>query len=105
MPKLFVTDRKGAEKQVEAATGLTLMEAIRNNGFDEIMALCGGCCSCATCHVLVDPGFIELLPGISEDEDALLDNSSHRQANSRLSCQITLDDRLDGLKVALAPDE
>jgi 2Fe-2S ferredoxin len=105
MPKLFVTDREGAEKQVEAATGLTLMEAIRNNGFDEIMALCGGCCSCATCHVFVDRGFIELLPGISEDEDALLDNSGHRQANSRLSCQITLDDRLDGLKVTFAPDE
>jgi 2Fe-2S ferredoxin len=105
MPKLFVTDGKGAERQVEAATGLTLMEAIRNNGFDEIMALCGGCCSCATCHVFVDPRFIELLPGISEDEDALLDSSRHRQANSRLSCQITLDDRLDGLKVALAPDE
>jgi ferredoxin, 2Fe-2S len=70
-----------------------------------MMALCEGCCSCATCHVFVDPGFIELLPGISGDEDALLGNSSHRQANSRLSCQITLDDCLDGLKVALAPDE
>jgi 2Fe-2S ferredoxin len=105
MPKLFVTDRDGVEKRVEAPTGLTLMEAIRNNGFDEMMALCGGCCSCATCHVLVDPGFIELLPGIGEDEDALLDSSSHRRTNSRLSCQIELDDRLDGLKVALAPDE
>jgi 2Fe-2S ferredoxin len=105
MPRLFVTDREGAERQVEAATGLTLMEAIRNNGFDEILALCGGCCSCATCHVFVDPGFTELLPGIGGDEDALLDSSSHRQANSRLSCQITFDDRLDGLRVALAPDE
>jgi 2Fe-2S ferredoxin len=105
MLKLFVTDRKGAEKQVEAPRGLTLMEAIRNNGFDEMMALCGGCCSCATCHVFVDPGFVASLPSISEDEDALLDNSSHRRANSRLSCQIELDDRQDGLKVALAPDE
>ena len=105
MPKLFVTDREGSEKQIEATTGLTLMQAIRNNGFDEMMALCGGCCPCGTCHVFVDPGFVELLPRIREDEDALLDNSSHRQANSRLACQITLDDRLDGLKVALAPDE
>src|SRR5271170_6888742 len=79
MPKLFVTDQEGAEKQVEAATGLTLMKAIRNNGFDEMMALCGGCCSCATCHVFVDPGFVELLPSKGEDEDALLDNSSRRQ--------------------------
>jgi ferredoxin, 2Fe-2S len=105
IPKLFVTDRKGCEKQIEATTGLTLMKAIRNNGFDEMIALCGGCCSCVTCHVFVDPGYIALLPGISEGEDALLDNSSHRLANSRLSCQITVNERLDGLKVALAPDE
>jgi 2Fe-2S ferredoxin len=98
MPRLFVIDREGAEKQVEAATGPTLMEAIRNTGFDKLMALCGGCCCCATCHVLVDPSFNELLPGISEDEDALLDDSSHRQANSRLSCRIRLNDRLDGNK-------
>ncbi len=105
MPKLLVTDREGTEKQVEADAGLSLMEALRNNGFDEIMALCGGCCSCATCHVFVDPQFTGLLPGIGEDEDALLDAAKHRQANSRLSCQIRFDDRLDGLKVRLAPDE
>jgi 2Fe-2S ferredoxin len=48
MPKLFVTDREGSEKQIEAAASLTLMEAVRNNGFDGMMALCGGSCSCAT---------------------------------------------------------
>jgi ferredoxin, 2Fe-2S len=88
MPKLFVNYREGVEKRVEAPTGLTLMEAIRNNGFDEMMALCGGCCSCGTCHVLVDPGFIELLPGIGEDEDAQVqERKLVRSATPRCRCR------------------
>ena len=59
MPKLIVTDRQGTERAVEADEGLTVMEAIRDNGFDELLALCGGCCSCATCHVHVDPAFAD----------------------------------------------
>lgn len=54
MPKLIVVNRAGEERTVEAAAGLTVMEALRDNGFDELLALCGGCCSCATCHVHVD---------------------------------------------------
>ena len=65
MPKLFVTDRQGTERAVEVADGLTVMESIRDNGFDELLALCGGCCSCATCHVHVDPAFKDLLPAMS----------------------------------------
>jgi 2Fe-2S ferredoxin len=64
------------------------MEAIRAAGIDELLAMCGGCCSCATCHVYVDPGFMALLPEISGDENALLDSSTHRHDNSRLSCQL-----------------
>ena len=64
------------------------MEAIRDNGFDELLALCGGCCSCATCHVHVDPEFFGKLPPISEDEDDLLDSSGDRDEYSRLGCQI-----------------
>ena len=56
MPRLIVTTREGETREVEAAAGLTVMEAIRDNGFDELLALCGGCCSCATCHVHVDGG-------------------------------------------------
>ncbi|MEL6738634.1 MAG: 2Fe-2S iron-sulfur cluster-binding protein, partial [Pseudomonadota bacterium] len=54
MPKLIVTNREGATSEIEVEDGLTVMEAIRDNGFDELLALCGGCCSCATCHVYVD---------------------------------------------------
>ena len=61
MPKLVVVNRDGDESTVEVEDGLTVMEAIRDNGFDELLALCGGCCSCATCHVHVDPAFSEKL--------------------------------------------
>ena len=105
MPKLVVVDRNGVEKTVEAEVGRTVMEAIRDNGFDELLALCGGCCSCATCHVYVDPAFADKLPALGEDESDLLDSSTHRNATSRLSCQLPITDALDGLKVTIAPED
>lgn len=105
MPKLVVVNRAGEEKEVEASAGLSVMEAIRDNGFDELLALCGGCCSCATCHIHVDPDWTGKLPAMSEDENDLLDSSDHRNETSRLSCQIQLTAELDGLKVAIAPED
>jgi 2Fe-2S ferredoxin len=105
MPKLIVVDRAGVEKTIEAQTGLTLMEAIRDNGFDELLALCGGCCSCATCHVYVDPAFADKLPPMSEDENDLLESSDHRNETSRLSCQVPLTADMDGLKVSIAAED
>ena len=105
MPKLIVTTRSGETREVEAAAGLTVMEAIRDNGFDELLALCGGCCSCATCHVHVDPEFADLLPAMTGDEDDLLDSSDDRDATSRLSCQIPFSDALDGLRVRIAEED
>jgi 2Fe-2S ferredoxin len=105
MPKLIVVTREGQESTVEGEAGLSVMEVIRDNGFDELLALCGGCCSCATCHVHVDPAFADKLPPMSEDENDLLDSSDHRDANSRLSCQIPFSDALDGLKVTIAEED
>ena len=105
MPKLVVTTREGETSEVQVDEGLTVMEAIRDNGFDELLALCGGCCSCATCHIHVDPAFQDKLPAMSEDEDDLLESSDHREANSRLSCQIPFTADLDGLKVTIAPED
>ncbi len=105
MPKLVVVNRAGEERSVEAASGLSVMEAIRDNGFDELLALCGGCCSCATCHVHVDPAFADKIPAMTEDEDDLLESSDHRNEQSRLSCQITLTDDLDGLRVTIAEED
>ncbi|WP_257557131.1 2Fe-2S iron-sulfur cluster-binding protein [Sphingobium sp. CFD-2] len=105
MPNVIVTTRNGAEREIAAETGLSLMEAIRDAGIDEMLALCGGCCSCATCHVKVDPAFFGLLSTVSEDESDLLDSSEHRDEYSRLSCQIPLTAELDGLRVAIAPED
>jgi 2Fe-2S ferredoxin len=105
MPKLVVVNRAGEEKAVEASAGLSVMEAIRDSGFDELLALCGGCCSCATCHIHVDADWAAKLPAMSEDENDLLDSSDYRGENSRLSCQIQLTDALDGLKVTIAPED
>ena len=105
MPKLIVVNRAGEEREVEAAAGLTVMEAIRDNGFDELLALCGGCCSCATCHVHVDPAFVDQLPAMSEDENDLLDSSDHRNEYSRLSCQVSVTDALEGLRVTIAQED
>jgi ferredoxin, 2Fe-2S len=105
MPKMIVVTREGQEQVIEAESGLSVMEVIRDNGIDELMALCGGCCSCATCHVHVDPAFKDKLPTMSADENDLLDSSDHRDENSRLSCQITFSDALDGLKVTIAEED
>ncbi len=105
MPNLVVVSRAGEEKTVDAAVGLSVMEAIRDNGFDELLALCGGCCSCATCHITVDPAFADKLPAMSEDENDLLDSSDHRGPTSRLSCQLQMTADLDGLRVTIAPED
>ena len=105
MPKLIVTSREGTTSEIEVENGLTVMEAIRDNGFDELLALCGGCCSCATCHVYVEDSAGGEPPAMSEDEDDLLESSDHRKDNSRLSCQIPLTAELDGLKLTIAPED
>ena len=105
MPQLIVTTREGETRVIEAAVGMTAMEVIRNEGIDELLALCGGVCSCATCHVHVDPQFADLLPPMSEDENDLLDSSGDRNERSRLSCQIPLTDRLSGLRITIAEDD
>jgi ferredoxin, 2Fe-2S len=105
MPTITVIDRSGTARDVSADNGLSLMEVIRDNGFDELLALCGGCCSCATCHVYVDAEFDGALPTMSEDENDLLDSTDSRNAQSRLSCQIPVSDALNGLTVTIAPED
>ena len=105
MPKLVVVTRDGNERAVEGEVGLSVMEVIRENGFDELLALCGGCCSCATCHVHVDADWAGRLPKMSEDESDLLESSDHRNDGSRLSCQLPFTQDLDGLRVTIAPED
>ncbi len=105
MAKVIVTNRSGATEEIEIRPNITLMQTITDAGIDDLLALCGGVCSCATCHVHVDDSFVSRLPTISDDEDCLLDGSSHRRDNSRLSCQIRMSLDLDGLRVTIAPED
>lgn len=104
MAVLIVHDQSGAVREIPAEPGFSVMEIVRNNGFDDLLALCGGCCSCATCHVYVDPAFADRLQPMSDDENDLLDSAEHRRATSRLSCQITFAEELDGLVVEIPPE-
>ena len=105
MPSLTIVTRDGTERTVEARAGWSVMENIRDNGFDELLALCGGCCSCATCHVHLDEAWFAKVGPRKPDEDDLLDTSDHKIATSRLSCQIEYSDALDGLRVRIAPED
>ena len=101
--KIFVTDRDGNKHTLEGDSNDTLMEVIRDNSLD-IEAACGGCCACATCHVYVFEEWIKKLPAIDDDEESMLDQAFDVKNTSRLSCQIKLNDDLDGLKLELAPE-
>lgn len=105
MPTVTVTTRDGRTKEITAQSGRSLMENLRAGGIEEILALCGGCCSCATCHVYVEKEWLGALPPVSDDEDDLLGTSGARQPNSRLSCQIRVTDALDGIAVTVAPED
>ncbi|TCG07906.1 ferredoxin [Paraburkholderia steynii] len=104
MVKLTIKDRAGRALSIESETSVTLMEAIRNAGIDELLALCGGSCSCATCHVYISPAFSDSLSSPSADEIALLECSDHRTPQSRLACQIVLEEENDGIEVVIAPE-
>ena len=106
MPKLTVVTRTGDEIVIQnAQAGTSLMELMRDNDVPDLLALCGGSRSCATCHVWVDPTFIDKLDAPVEEENEMLDSSMHRQPTSRLSCQIPWSEALDGLRVTLAPED
>ena len=105
MASLIVTTRDGSTRSVTGQIGHSVMEVIRDNGFDELIALCGGCLSCATCHVHVDPAWIHRLAPMTKEEDELLDSSDFRTGDSRLSCQIPFVEELDGLPVTIANED
>jgi len=103
MPTLVVKNREGAETRVDAQSGISIMENIRDLDAS-VDAICGGLCSCATCHVFIAPDWRERLPGRSSEELMLLENSeSFDPEGSRLSCQILVTEELDGLRLEVAP--
>ena len=101
MPKITYIEHGGSEHVVEVSSGLTVMEGARDNNIPGIDADCGGACACSTCHVYVDPTWIEKLPEKDDMEEDMLDFAFDVRDNSRLSCQIKLSDAINGLTVDL----
>jgi len=102
---MLVTDRDGHVHEVEGRTGLKIMETLREFDYG-VTAICGGLCSCATCHILIDPDWLDRLPAPQSDEKELLVELQHYDpARSRLSCQVEFTDALDGLPLTVAADE
>ncbi len=99
--RLLVVDQEGKSHELEALEGWRAMEVIRDWGLN-IKAECGGACACATCHVYVDEAWLDKLPPVSEEEEEMLDTAADVRENSRLSCQILMNEELDGLKLTLA---
>ena len=104
MARMIVVDRDGKEHEIEAKPGLKVMEILRELDYG-VAAICGGLCSCATCHVYVDPAWTGRLPKPQSDELELLNElADFRADTSRLSCQVEFTEALSGIKVAIAPD-
>ena len=105
MAKMVVTDRDGNVHELEGQLGVKLMETLREYEYG-VTAICGGLCSCATCHIYVSPEWQERLPAPQGDEKELLVELQHYDSGtSRLSCQVEFTEALDGLELKVAPDE
>jgi ferredoxin, 2Fe-2S len=105
MAKMVVTDRDGNVHEVEGRVGVKLMETLREFDYG-VTAICGGLCSCATCHIFVKPEWMPKLPAPQGDEKELLVELQNYDApTSRLSCQVDFTAALDGLELKIAPDE
>jgi len=99
MAKLTFIQKDGTRQEVEGQNGMTVMEAAVKNMVPGIDADCGGACACATCHVYVEPDWVERVGPRNEMEEDMLDFAFDVRPNSRLSCQIKVSDALDGLIV------
>jgi len=101
MPKITYTEHNGKSHEIEVSNELSVMEGALQNNIPGIDADCGGSCACATCHVYVDEKWFDKLPKKESAEEDMLDMAYEPKKNSRLSCQITVEDSLDGLVVKM----
>ncbi|SPF81066.1 2Fe-2S iron-sulfur cluster-binding protein [Pseudoprimorskyibacter insulae] len=100
MAKITYIEHNGTKHDVEVRNGLTVMEGARDNNIPGIEADCGGACACSTCHVYVDPAWVEKLPAKDDMEEDMLDFAYQPDpARSRLTCQLKVSDAIDGLVV------
>jgi 2Fe-2S ferredoxin len=104
MARINVVDRDGKVHEIDAKPGLKFMEILRELDYG-VTAICGGLCSCATCHIYIDPAWASKLPKKQSDEqDLLTELSDYREATSRLSCQVDFTEALAGITITIAED-
>ncbi len=102
MAKITYVEHSGKEHVVDVANGLTVMEGARDNGIPGIEADCGGACACSTCHVYVDPAWVDRIPKKDAMEEDMLDFAWNPDpVRSRLTCQIKVSADMDGLRVQM----
>ena len=101
MTKITFISPDTKQHTVTATNGESLMDAAVDNDIPGIDADCGGSCACATCHILVPDAYMSVVSPMDEDEQYLLDFLDNRQKNSRLSCQINVTDKLDGMVITV----
>jgi 2Fe-2S ferredoxin len=101
VPRIVFLGSDGRRQEVAGVVGVSLMETAKRHGVAGIVALCGGACACATCHVYVDPAWATRLPPPEDMEQGMLEAAWEPRVTSRLSCQITLTADLDGLTVTV----
>ena len=105
MPKVTYITTDGSHHEVTLENGYSVMEGAINNNIDGIVAECGGACACATCHSYIDDAWLDKLPPMDDMEDSMLDAAYERRYNSRLTCQIEMNESLDGLVVHVADND
>jgi len=105
MPKVIYISSDGTRHETEVENGYSVMEGAINNDIEGIVAECGGACACATCHSYVDEAWMDKMPSMDDMEDSMLDAAFERKDNSRLTCQIEINDNLDGLVTHVADNE
>lgn len=105
MPLIKFISHDGNTHEVHAAAGTSVMHAAVDNNIDGIIAECGGACSCATCHCYIDEAWTAKLEGPSDIEKEMIECVLDPQPNSRLSCQVTMSDELDGIVVRLPENQ
>ncbi|WP_419709613.1 2Fe-2S iron-sulfur cluster-binding protein [Pseudomonas sp. NFX224] len=101
MPRITYIEADGTQFIVNAAVGLSLMDAAKDNAVPGILGDCGGACSCATCHCYITGSWCEEVPEADETEKAMLMGALDVRNTSRLSCQVFITEALDGLVVEL----
>ena len=104
MAKIHITNRDGETSEIEGEVGISIMENLRDNDY-ELEAICGGQCSCATCHIYIGEDWRAATGTRSDEETELLEELECMQDGSRLSCQIKFTEEMDGLTLEIAPDE